>query len=65
MDALAQFDTILELLAKLGVETRREHLGGELSITLLKDLGTGIEVHDMDTELVIEAIQWLKERQRD
>lgn len=29
MDALAQFDTILELLAKLGVETRREHLGGE------------------------------------
>lgn len=29
MDALAQFDTVLELFAKLGVETRREHLGGE------------------------------------
>lgn len=48
-----------------GLRDFREHLGGELSITLLKDLGTGIEVHDMDTKLVIEAIEWLKERQRD
>ena len=29
MDALTQFDTVLQLLRKLGVETRQEHLGGE------------------------------------
>jgi 3-dehydroquinate synthase len=38
-------------------------LGGELTITLLSDIGVGVEVHEMDTELVLQSIQWLKERQ--
>jgi 3-dehydroquinate synthase len=46
-----------------GLRDFREHLGGELTITLLQDLGTGVEVHEMDAGAVIEAIGWLKERQ--
>lgn len=40
----------------------REHLGGELTITLLTALGTGIEVHEMNNTRVADAIQWLKQR---
>ncbi len=46
-----------------GLRDFQEHLGGELTITLLDDLGIGVEVHAMDAGLVTEAIQWLKERQ--
>lgn len=47
-----------QLLA--GLEEFREHLGGELTITLLSSLGTGVEVHEMDTERIAEAIAWLR-----
>lgn len=47
----------LEILA--GLEEFREHLGGELTITLLTDLGIGVEVHDMDPAKVAESIAWL------
>lgn len=43
----------------------REHLGGALTITLLEKLGQGIEVHEMDDELVLQSIQWLKQRSAD
>ena len=46
-----------------GLADFREHLGGELTITLLADIGTGIEVHEMDDGLVLSAIAWLKARQ--
>jgi 3-dehydroquinate synthase len=45
-----------------GLSEFREHLGGELTITLLEDIGRGIEVHEMDEERVRAAIGWLKER---
>jgi len=45
-----------------GLTDFREHLGGELTITLLTSLGRGIEVHEMDEALVNDAIQWLKQR---
>ncbi|MDH3451351.1 MAG: 3-dehydroquinate synthase, partial [Gammaproteobacteria bacterium] len=45
-----------------GLQDFREHLGGELTVTLLDEIGTGIEVHEMDEELVAEAITWLKSR---
>ena len=45
-----------------GLRDFREHLGGELTITLLADIGIGIEVHEMDENRVLEAIAWLKER---
>ena len=46
-----------------GLDDFQEHLGGELTITLLADIGTGVEVHEMDTALVQDAIDWLKTRQ--
>ncbi len=52
-----------ELEVLVGMQDFREHLGGELTITLLSDLGVGIEVHAMDNELIAESINWLKNRQ--
>ena len=38
-----------------GLEEFREHLGGQLTITLLTSIGQGIEVHDMDYDLLKKA----------
>jgi 3-dehydroquinate synthase len=46
-----------------GIAEFREHLGGELTITLLEGIGRGVEVHAMDERLIREAITWLKARQ--
>lgn len=48
-----------EMLLK-GLEEFREHLGGELTIMLLEELGKGVEVHEMDTELILQAVEKLK-----
>lgn len=48
-----------------GLDEFREHLGGGLTITLLAGIGTGVEVHEMDTGRVREAMQWLRERAGD
>ena len=45
-----------------GLEEFREHLGGELSITLLKAIGTSVEVHEMNSAKVVAAIRELRER---
>jgi 3-dehydroquinate synthase len=45
-----------------GLEEFREHLGGELTITLLQEIGRGIEIHEMDPQKIIEAIHELRER---
>jgi 3-dehydroquinate synthase len=47
-----------------GLEEFREHLGGDLTVTLLQGIGRGIEVHQMKEPLVIEAIQQLHRRHR-
>lgn len=44
-----------------GLEEFREHLGGQLTIMLLKSLGTGFEVHDMDQDTVLKSIDYLSE----
>jgi 3-dehydroquinate synthase len=45
-----------------GLNEFREHLGGELTITLLKEIGGGAEVHEMNSPKVVEAIHELQER---
>jgi len=45
-----------------GLADFREHLGGELTITLLQELGVGIEVHEMKENIILDAINWLKKR---
>jgi 3-dehydroquinate synthase len=47
-----------------GLEEFREHLGGELTITLLSDIGCGLEVHSMDIRHVRQALQDLEARHR-
>ncbi|SFF10909.1 3-dehydroquinate synthase [Thermoflexibacter ruber] len=42
-----------------GLQEFREHLGGELTIMLLERLGKGLEVHSIDTETMIKAINYL------
>lgn len=43
-----------------GLEEFREHLGGELTIMLLNSLGEGFEVHDMDVDILMESIEYMK-----
>jgi 3-dehydroquinate synthase len=45
-----------------GLREFREHLGGDLTVTLLQDIGSGIEVHAIDEARMLAAINWLKER---
>ena len=46
-----------------GLAEFQEHLGGELTITLLQGLGVGVEVHEIDQMRMLEAIAWLKARE--
>lgn len=50
------------LLLLDGLEEFREHLGGELTITLLKQIGKGFEVHEMNLPKIVEALHELKQR---
>jgi 3-dehydroquinate synthase len=45
-----------------GLREFREHLGGELTVTLLEDIGRGIEVHEIDEVRMRAAMRWLKDR---
>ena len=51
-----------QLRVVAGLEEFREHLGGELTITLLEEIGRGFEVHAMDRALVERAIGELRDR---
>jgi 3-dehydroquinate synthase len=43
-----------------GVEDFREHLGGRLSVTMLRAIGEGVEVDVIDEALVAQALSWLE-----
>jgi 3-dehydroquinate synthase len=45
-----------------GLREFREHLGGVLTVTLLADIGRGLEVHEIDEAKMLAAIGWLKDR---
>ncbi|HXI70323.1 MAG TPA: 3-dehydroquinate synthase [Verrucomicrobiae bacterium] len=47
-----------------GLNEFREHLGGELTITLLREIGSGVEVHEMNLQKITEAIHELRGRQK-
>lgn len=51
---LAETDGRLSVLN--GLNDFREHLGGRLTVTLLRDLGHGIDVHEMNPEWIREAL---------
>ena len=60
--ALEQLDAHGLPAVLAGLREFREHLGGELTVTLLREVGTGIEVNAVDAERVIDALAWLKHR---
>ncbi|TWT70237.1 3-dehydroquinate synthase [Crateriforma conspicua] len=44
-----------------GLEEFRQHLGGRLTITMLRDIGDPVDVHEIDTNAMAKAIQQLRE----
>ena len=61
-DALRQKNAKGQLSLLQGLADFQEHLGGELTITLLADIGRGIEVHEMNAERVNRCIDWLQQQ---
>jgi 3-dehydroquinate synthase len=59
-DALFISDADGGLAVLAGLREFQEHLGGELTITLLAGIGHGVEVHEIDHALVEQAIAWLR-----
>ena len=45
-----------------GLEEFREHLGGELSVTLLEDIGRGVDVASLDPAVVRQCLAQLEGR---
>jgi 3-dehydroquinate synthetase len=70
------FERIIQLLKTLGIELFapellgenliqglkefQEHLGGQLTIMLLEKLGKGVEVHEMDPDLIFKSVEILR-----
>lgn len=49
-----------ELIILAGLDEFREHLGGDLSITLIPEIGRNFEVHEMDKSLIAAALEDVK-----
>ena len=61
-DKLRQWDSRGKPLVLKGLADFQEHLGGELTVTLLAEIGRGVEVHEMDERIVGDCIDWLEQR---
>lgn len=48
------------LLVIEGLEEFREHLGGQLTVTLPDGIGQGVEVHEIDRAILEEGVSYLK-----
>jgi 3-dehydroquinate synthase len=60
-DALLSRGLAGELSLLDGIREFREHLGGDLHITLLRDIGQGFEANDLNADLVAMALHDLSE----
>jgi len=47
-----------------GLEEFREHLGGELTITLIEGIGQQIEIHEMSAQVIEQAALILKQKRQ-
>lgn len=54
---LAQTDTLLA-----GISEFREHLGGELTVTMLRDVGKPFDAHVIEPQLIREGVKILQRR---
>jgi 3-dehydroquinate synthase len=57
---MSQTDAAGNALLLDGLQEFREHLGGELTITLLAEIGRGVEVHEIDAALMQACIRELE-----
>ncbi len=48
------------LLLLDGIEEFREHLGGQLTVTMLRSIGSGDDVQRLDNNLIMRAMSWLR-----
>ncbi|WFF40291.1 3-dehydroquinate synthase [Salinicola endophyticus] len=56
---LLELDALGQPALLAGLREFQEHLGGELTVTLLAAVGRAVDVHSMDHALVVSAIEWL------
>ncbi len=63
-DALALRGTDGRLRVLDGIAEFREHLGGELCVTMLAGIGRGVDARELDEGRVARAIDWLATRRQ-
>jgi 3-dehydroquinate synthase len=51
------------LLVLDGIEEFREHLGGELTVTMLRGIGRSEDVNTLDHSEILRAMSWLRRRE--
>jgi 3-dehydroquinate synthase len=51
------------LLVLDGIEEFREHLGGELTVTMLRGVGRSEDVNTLDHNEILRAMSWLRRRE--
>jgi 3-dehydroquinate synthase len=61
-EALSRRDANGGLEVLRGLEEFREHLGGDLSLTMLRAIGLGVEVHEVEHAALLRALDWLQAR---
>jgi 3-dehydroquinate synthase len=61
--AMESKDAAGRLLILDGIEEFREHLGGELSVTMLTEIGRGVDVHSVDHAEILRAMAWLRRKE--
>jgi 3-dehydroquinate synthase len=44
-----------------GLDEFREHLGGKLTVLMLRDIGCGEDVHELDLEIISRCIDELRD----
>jgi 3-dehydroquinate synthase len=47
-------------LLRAGLREFQEHLGGRLTIMLLEKIGLGVEVHEMNADLIADSVDYLE-----
>jgi 3-dehydroquinate synthase len=45
-----------------GIQEFREHLGGELTLTMLRDIGAPVDIHEVDEALLVRCLDALRAR---
>jgi 3-dehydroquinate synthase len=64
-DELLHLDADHQPVVLKGLEEFREHLGGPLTLTLLKGIGQGVEVHEIVPPKMVDALHELQQREEE